>query len=153
MTERVILGVMLVLAAVYFYATAQIPVLDIGDTIGPKAFPRLLGVGLLVAAAMLFAEIWRGRKLPRAQTDPHAASGQASWGFLGVAVVWTGIYFATFEFLGFVVATTIYLLVCAAYFNRGRWLANTVSCVAFTLSCYLVFKYLGVNLPPGVLPL
>ena len=56
MTDRIICAVMLVLAVVYFYATAQIPSLEIGDPLGPKAFPRLLGILLLVAVVMLFFE-------------------------------------------------------------------------------------------------
>jgi putative tricarboxylic transport membrane protein len=149
MTDRVILGAMLVLAAVYFYATAQIPVLDIGDTIGPKAFPRLLGIGLLVAAAMLFAEIWRARKAPRPEST--AAADRPHWGFLAAIVCWTGVYVAVFEILGFVMSTSIYLIACTVYFNRGKLLVNVVTSVLFSVLIYLLFKYLGVNLPAGVL--
>jgi putative tricarboxylic transport membrane protein len=152
-TDRIILGVMLVLAAVYFHATAQIPVLEIGDSIGPKAFPRLLGIGLLVAAAMLFMEIWRARKAPQDQRESAPVAERPGWGFLGAAVGWTAIYLAAFEFLGFVVATSAYLVVCTAYFNRGKWVTNLVTSVLFSVLIYLLFKYLGVNLPAGVLPL
>lgn len=153
MTDRIILGVMLVLAAVYFYATAQIPVLEIGDQIGPKAFPRLLGIGLLVAAAMLFMEILRGRKVPQARRDFGLAAPRPSWGFLAAAVAWTAIYLAGFERLGFVLSTSIYLVACTAYFNRRKWAVNVVVSVLFSMFSYLLFKYLGVNLPPGWLPL
>jgi putative tricarboxylic transport membrane protein len=153
MTDRVILGVMLVLAALYFYATAQIPVLEIGDTIGPKAFPTLLGIGLLVAAAMLAMEIWRGRKAPRDEQLSDAPVQRPSWGFLAAVVAWTAIYLAGFEFLGFIVSTSIYLLVCTAYFNRRKWVVNVATSVLFSVFIYLMFKYLGVNLPAGILPL
>ena len=65
MTDRIILACTLVLAGVYFWATAQIPSLELGDPLGPKAFPRMLGVGLLIAAAMLLAEIVRNCKKPK----------------------------------------------------------------------------------------
>ena len=55
--DRVIFACIIVVAAVYFYATAQIPTLDIGDPLGPKAFPRLLGVCLLGTAALLLFEM------------------------------------------------------------------------------------------------
>ena len=42
--DRIIGVAALLLAAVYLYATAQIPTLEIGDPLGPKAFPRLLGI-------------------------------------------------------------------------------------------------------------
>ena len=55
--DRVICVVTLLLAAVYFYATAQIPSLEIGDPLGPKAFPRLLTAVLIVAVLLLIAEM------------------------------------------------------------------------------------------------
>jgi putative tricarboxylic transport membrane protein len=62
MTDRVILACTIVLAVVYLYATTLIPTLEIGDPLGPKAFPRLLGIGLLLAAGFLAVEIWKQRR-------------------------------------------------------------------------------------------
>ena len=77
-TDRVIFVCILVLAAVYFYATAQIPSLEIGDPLGPKAFPRLLGIGLLVTAGMLFMEMWKAKKAGRAEGRGRGAGGLPS---------------------------------------------------------------------------
>jgi putative tricarboxylic transport membrane protein len=63
MTDRIILVSIVVLTAVYFWATSQIPTLEIGDPLGPKAFPRLLGVGMLITAGMLLAEILAAPKV------------------------------------------------------------------------------------------
>ena len=57
MIDRIICLIGLALAAVYFYATAQIPSLEIGDPLGPKAFPILLGTVLLIAIVMIVAII------------------------------------------------------------------------------------------------
>ena len=72
LTDKVIFVATLILAAVYFYATSQIPSLEIGDPLGPKAFPRLLGIGLLITAGVLLMEILRARKAPPAEVDPNA---------------------------------------------------------------------------------
>ena len=72
MTDRVILVCTVLIAAIYLYATTLIPSLEIGDPLGPKAFPRLLGVGLLLAAGMLGMEIWAKRK---ANTTASAKRG------------------------------------------------------------------------------
>ena len=150
MTDRIIFGTMLVLAAVYFYATAQIPSLEIGDPLGPKAFPRLLGIMLLVSAGMLFMEMWRARKAsPQKEAAP---AERPRWGLLGGVVVWTAIYFAAFQTLGFVLSTSAYLIGLTAYFNRGKWVANVLTSVLFSVLSYLMFQRLGVSLPPGVLP-
>lgn len=152
MTDRIIFVCTLLLAGVYFWATAQIPSLELGDPLGPKAFPRLLGVGLLIAAAMLLMEILRDRK--KAQTEPAPAWHWEPHQWVVVAIsAWTAIYILVFEPLGFMLSTAVYLLVLTAYFNRGRWLMNVLTSVLFAVISYLAFtKLLGVNLAPGILP-
>ena len=155
MTDRVIFVCTLVLAAAYFYATEQLPTLEIGDPLGPKAFPRLLGVGLVLAAILLFFEMVKARKTAPANRetvreeppDPGAPKIVA-----GVAV-WTFLYFLVFEKLGYILATTAYLLPLMAYFNKGKWIANVLTAVLFCVGSYVMFvKVLGVNLAPGILP-
>lgn len=152
MTDRVILVCTIVVAVVYLYATTLIPTLDIGDPLGPKAFPRLLGVCLLIGAGLLFIEMWKDRK-----TQPPQAPGAetAPWRYAGViaaVTVWTGVYFAVLEKLGYVVSSAIYLLVLMAWFNRGRRVANVASAVLFAALSYLLFVKLDVSLPKGILP-
>ncbi|MDP1674892.1 MAG: tripartite tricarboxylate transporter TctB family protein [Burkholderiales bacterium] len=154
MTDRIIFVCALLLAGVYFWGTAQIPSLELGDPLGPKAFPRMLGVGLLIAAAMLLAEILNNRK--KAVTDGDDSGGfkwePHDWVVLGV-VAWTALYIVLFEPLGYMLATLIYLLVLTGYFNRGRHLMNSLSCVLFVAISYFAFtKLLGVNLARGIIP-
>jgi putative tricarboxylic transport membrane protein len=149
--DRVIFVCILVLAAIYFYATAQIPTLEIGDPLGPKAFPRLLGIGLLITAAMLFMEMWRARKTPPEET-PQPFGDRRHLTVIGAVVACTAVYLAVFTLLGYVIATSIYLVVLTAYFNRGKWTANILTSVLFSIGSYLMFTKLGVSLPPGVLP-
>ena len=73
LTDKIIFAVTLVLAAVYFYATSQIPSLEIGDPLGPKAFPRMLGIGLLITAAVVLMEILRARKATPAISEETPA--------------------------------------------------------------------------------
>lgn len=152
LTDRIIFVLTLILAAVYFYATAQIPTLEIGDPLGPKAFPRLLGIGLLVTAGLLLMEILRARKTPPVKDESEPAAEPPHWGVLGAIVVWTGIYFSVFQALGYILSSTAYLLGLTAYFHPGKWVANVLTCVLFSVGSYLMFKYLGVSLPQGVLP-
>lgn len=152
MADRIIFACMLVLAGVYFWATAQIPSLELGDPLGPKAFPRMLGVGLLVAAAMLLAEILRDRK--KAQSAPQAAWkwDPQQWVVIAVAA-WTAAYISVFELLGYMIATAIYLLGLTGFFNKGRWLMNVLTSVLFVIISYFAFtKLLGVSLARGIVP-
>jgi putative tricarboxylic transport membrane protein len=150
LADRIIFVCAIVLAGVYFWATAQIPSLEIGDPLGPKVFPRLLGVGLLVAAVMLLLEMRRGT--PRVESAEEAGD-RRHFPMIAAVVTWTFLYFITFERIGFLIGTTIYLFVLMAYFHRGRWRTNVLTSVLFAACAYLLFsRLLDVNLPRGVLP-
>lgn len=156
MTDRIIFVCTLLLAGVYFWATAQIPSLELGDPLGPKAFPRMLGIGLLLAAAMLLAEMIRDRR-KAAVTDPGQSSGAWKWqphDWVVVAVAaWTALYVLAFEPLGYMLASALYLLALMAYFNRRRWLMNILTSVIFVVLSYVAFtKLLGVTLARGIIP-
>jgi putative tricarboxylic transport membrane protein len=156
MADRVIFVCTLVLAAVYLYFTEQLPSLEIGDPLGPKAFPRLLGAGLVLTAIVMVFEMVRARKAAQA---PDAAAAPAdpvqrkATMVVAAAAVWTLLYFLVFETLGYVIATMLYLYPLMAYFNSGRQVMNALTAVLFSLGSYLMFvKILGVNLAPGLLP-
>jgi putative tricarboxylic transport membrane protein len=153
MADRVIFVCTLILAGVYFYATEKLPSLEIGDPLGPKAFPRLLGILLVITAIILLVEMIRGRKVVQSDVPSRGVSTIGSSMVVAAVVVWTFLYFLVFELLGYVVATAIYLLVLMAYFHRHKWTSNVVTAVLFSLISYLMFtKLLGVNLAPGILP-
>jgi putative tricarboxylic transport membrane protein len=153
MTDRVIFVCTLILAGAYFYATEQLPSLEIGDPLGPKAFPRLLGVGLVITAIVLLLEILRARKAAVPRTAPPDPESRGAALVVGAVALWTLIYFMLFERLGYILSTSIYLLVLTGYFNRGKTVANVLTSVLFPVISYLMFtKLLGVNLPPGLLP-
>ena len=152
MADRVIIACCIALAIVYFYATSQIPSLEIGDPLGPKAFPILLGIALLCATALLAVEHLRATRSAAQVTQQTERPDWRHLPVLGVVVVWMAVYFAFFETLGYVVATTLFLLPLMAWFNRGKWLANTLSAVLFSIGSYVMFVWLDVTLPSGVLP-
>lgn len=148
--DRVISVLSLALAVAYLLATRQIPALEIGDPLGPRAFPQLLGAGLILAAILLFVETLK--KAPPAEGG--AAAAGSHWGVVAFVTVWTGAYFLLFEALGYVVASAAYLLVLMAVFNRGRWAMNVATAVLFSAVTYWVFtRQLGVTLPAGLLGL
>ncbi len=152
MADRVMFVCTLILAGVYFYATEQLPSLEIGDPLGPKAFPRLLVAGLILTAVVLLLELLRARKTPTIAAEPDPLDRGAQM-VVAAAAGWTLAYFLVFETLGFVIATTLYLLGLMAYFNRGKWVANGLTAVLFPLGGYLMFsKLLGVTLARGILP-
>lgn len=152
MADRIIIACCIALAIVYFYGTSQIPSLEIGDPLGPKAFPILLGIALLCATALLVVEHIKAGGTAAAPAPKERRPDRRHLPVLGVVVVWMAVYFAVFETLGYVVATTLFLFPVMAWFNRGKWLANGLSAAFFSIGSYAMFTWLDVTLPHGVLP-
>ena len=152
LVDRIIFVCIILLAAIYFYATAQIPTLEIGDPLGPKAFPRLLGIGLLITAALLFFEMRRtAREARPAEPQPRGAN-LSHLGVIGGVAIWTGIYYVAFDPIGYIISTAIYLLGLTAYFHRGKWVANALTSVLFAIGSYVLFvKVFSVMLAPGMI--
>ena len=156
-SDRIVIACATLLALVYLYATEQIPALQIGDPMGAKAMPRLLGVLLLVSVGLLWLEgrLSAGKlsALPKNTDAVPAATEQRSPPVVLAVVAWTALYLVVFERLGFCLASAVYLFALMAWFNRGRWLANGLTALLFSLGSYLAFtKLLGVRLPAGLLP-
>jgi putative tricarboxylic transport membrane protein len=146
--DRLIGAAALLLAAVYLYATSQIPTLEIGDPLGPKAFPVLLGIALILAAILLFIETLKAE--PAAEEAAPAGS-RRHWWLIGSVIGWTALYFGLFDRLGYLVATVAYLLPLMAAFNPGKWIANVLTAVLWAVGSYVLFvKILGVTLPAGL---
>ncbi len=154
MVDRIIFVCTVLLAAVYLWATSKIPTLALGDPLGPKAFPQMLGVGLLIGAGMLLAEIIRAGRNKSGNTEKAAPLRFEKHDAVVLAVIiGTAVYVFAFERLGYLISTAIYLLVMTHFFNRGRWLMNVLTSVLFAVISYLAFaKLLGVNLARGILP-
>lgn len=151
--DRIIGAAALFLAAVYLYATAQIPTLEIGDPLGPKAFPRLLGIALIAAAILLFVETLKADA--EAETTANAPRGslQHLW-LVGGVIAWSALYFGVFDLAGYLVSTMVYLLALTSVFNRGKRTANILTSVLFALGSYVLFvEILGVSLAKGAPPI
>ncbi len=152
-SDRAILVCSVLLAALYFFATEQIPTRDIGDPLGPKAIPRILGVILLFSVGMLVLEMVLAKRNGDVKQDEEPPEDWGHSWVVGAIVLLTVLYFLAFELLGYAISTTIYLLVLTSYFNRGRRTMNVLTSILFSFASYLMFtKLFGAQLAPGSLP-
>ncbi|MBX3651876.1 MAG: tripartite tricarboxylate transporter TctB family protein [Burkholderiales bacterium] len=152
MADRWLAGFVLALSAVYLVATSRLPSLDIGDPLGPKAFPFLVGGLGCVTALWLIVETLRKRP---ADATPGLAQPPAQHHALAViaVMVWMFVFYFLIERLGFLLSCAIFLAGLTGYFNRGRWIMNAVVYLGFPVGVYLAFtEILGISLPRGVLP-
>jgi putative tricarboxylic transport membrane protein len=175
MKDRLLAVTVMVGALVYLYADMQLPTLEIGDPLGPKIFPALIGTGLFFSGLMLLISTLRASHAARSSlpgvpfagavlqdagvalnpdsaTEPTEEQQRQHSIVLLCMVGWTALYYVAFEPVGYVVATIFYMLALLSYFNRGRHVANLLIAAGFTAIAYLVFgKFLGVSMPQGLL--
>ncbi len=119
------------------------------DPVGPKAFPTLIGIGMLVSAGIMVMEYLQARKSGEAGAGSEQLS--FSWTIPG-AVVWTFAYLAVFEWLGYVLATAFYIVPLMMVFNRERPFVNVVVGLLFSIVSYLCLAVmLEAQLPTGTL--
>lgn len=156
------------LAAVYLYMDMRLPEVRLSDPLGPKAFPALVGVGLIASALVLLLE---GRSKARLTVTPpmsakpvaepavkafsaDATPESKSHAVILIAMVaWTALYYFTFERVGYLLATSVFLFGLLTYFNRKRLKTNLAIALGVTVVFDLLFsQLLGVPMPTGFLP-
>jgi putative tricarboxylic transport membrane protein len=152
-TDKLIVLATLLLAAIYWFATEQIREPLVGDPIGPKAIPRLLTIGLLIAAALLWLETLASRKTRAPDTATDSPQTVRRPFFILALLGGTLAYFFLFSWLGYAIATALYLYALMAIFNPGKTRANALTATGFSLGSYLAFTRLfGAQIPAGLLP-
>lgn len=148
MADRILAACVLVLAGAYLYATSTLPSFEVGDPLGPKAFPALLGILFAAAGILLFVEGLRARAAS-AQGGPAPASNLPAVAAVAAA---TASLFALLEPLGYLLAITLFLFGLMRWLHGGRPATCLVVSVLFAVASYALFvKALGVTLAKGVL--
>jgi putative tricarboxylic transport membrane protein len=148
-------AVVVIVAAIYLFADAGLRTAHIGDPLGPKAFPALVGGGLILSAVLLLLEtLAKRRALEDRTVEPRTKDEKHLFLVMIGMVVWAGAYYFVFETLGYLLATPVFLLGLLSYFNHRKYLTNVLVALGFTGVVYLLFSILlGVPLPSGPLPL
>jgi putative tricarboxylic transport membrane protein len=150
----VILGIVVIAgAAVYLWADSRLPVAAMADPLGPKAFPVLVGCGLILSGLILLAE---GRKKYRTAsgTTHRRRVDMRQVATLCGMLVWTVLYYATFDSVGYLIGTPIFIFGLLCHFHRGKHLVNGLIAIGFTAVAYALFSLLlHVPLPTGPIPI
>ncbi|KUI33372.1 hypothetical protein AU195_03755 [Mycobacterium sp. IS-1496] len=122
------------------------------DPVGPKAFPIVIGVVLIVLAVILAIAIPRGsvgEADAGEDVDPDAPS---DWRTVGLLV---GLFVAVIVLvqpLGWVITGTLLFAGAVAVLGNRHWVRNIAIGLALSLaSFYAFYSGLGIPLPAGIL--
>jgi putative tricarboxylic transport membrane protein len=160
-TRMAFLAVLLLLAVAYTVMAFGMEWRDDSGQIGPGFFPRLVGVATILGCLVAIARTALGA-VPGPAVDADgepdadaAGDGAMHPGATTLAVGLMVLFYLTFDPLGALLSSVLFLGLLLTMVNRGRHLQNAVVSVAVPVALYLLFEVLlDAGLPPGlVLPL
>jgi putative tricarboxylic transport membrane protein len=122
------------------------------DPVGPKLFPMIIGVGLLLMAAVLAIAIPRGSRGEADAGEDIDPDMPSDWRTVGLLVA---IFIATILLvmpLGWAITGALMFAACATVLGSKHYLRNIViGAVLSVTSFYAFYSGLGIPLPAGIL--
>ncbi len=141
--DRIVALIILILGIGYLLAAISLPSAPIGDPLGPKAFPIVLG-GLMI---LLGATILIG---PEKGLESHPLKRTFSSVFALAGLL--GGYGYTLPLIGYPLGTFLFLFITARMMGERSWILCILLSVGLSLGIYLLFtQALGIPLPLGVM--
>lgn len=152
MTMNFLTGIVaIVIGGIYFLTAMLLPQMTMGDRLGPKLFPSIVGLLSIVAGAVLMLQ----------ERNPAKRSKKADFGFAQNKSVWFKILLTTamgiaygllMDSLGFLLPTAFFMFFITTLINKGRVFQNLIIAILFSVICYGVFAVaLKLSLPRGVI--
>ncbi|MDX1893224.1 tripartite tricarboxylate transporter TctB family protein [Mycolicibacterium sp. 050158] len=122
------------------------------DPVGPKLFPMIIGIGLLVTAIILAIAIPRGSKGEADAGEDIDPELPSDWRTVGLLVA---IFVATILLvnpLGWAITGALMFAGCATVLGSRHYVRNIVIGAVLSVgSFYAFYSGLGIPLPAGIL--
>jgi hypothetical protein len=136
---------LLVFALAVAWEAAKLP---FGNINAPDAgfFPLSLAVVLALLSGLIVVGTW----LPET-----AAAAMPTWcgaGRVSVAAATMTAYVAVIDWLGYLLATALVMLLLLRGIERLKWRTSAAVTIFSVVGSYVLFRRLGVPLPPGIVP-
>lgn len=152
MTTNIITGIISIVLGLFYTITAMLlPRMAMGDKLGPKIFPYVVGTVAIITGIALVLQ----------DRNPAKKSKKAEFGFAKHKSVWirialisiVGIIFGlVIDSVGYMISTAVFMFVVAILINKNRYVQNLIIALLFAIITYGVFAVaLKLSLPRGFL--
>ena len=143
--DRIAALLFLVVVLLYGWGGSRLTAALQGDFIGPAFFPRILTVLGFILAVLLFV-----RGAPRAMAEGGNEAGSDVTALVPAAMLLG--YVLVLEWLGFPLATILFLIMAFRYLGHPGWLGAAGYSVSITAVIFSLFQFaLDIRLPAGIL--
>ncbi len=118
--------------------------------VGPRVFPVIVGVGLLLSGLALLITGGAGTRSSVASLDDGEAEASIVWTSLAQVAALLAAYVAAFVPLGFIGSSTFFMVAGARSLGSRRWVRDLTVGLLLSATSYGVFTFLlGLELPGG----
>lgn len=122
------------------------------DPVGPRLFPMVIGIGLLVMAVVLAVAIPRGSRGEADAGEDIDPDMPSDWRTVGLLVGLFILLIVLVVPLGWAIAGALFFAGCATVLGSKHYVRNIVIGVVLALgSFYAFYSGLGIPLPAGIL--
>ena len=157
--ERFASFVVAAFSLAYFLVAFFIPVAPLKQQLGPAAFPKAIGLAMLVLSAIYVIQQLRGG----VKEDEERAviigaeekiQGKVNLKRIGFILVLMAFYAFVFERLGYAISTFVVFMAGVVYLDRRHLVRDGIIAVIASFVLYYIFTtILRVQLPAGPLKL
>jgi len=138
-------GILLCAVGIYYLIEGiNLPPAAIGDPLGPLVFPSILGSALIACGVYLAV-----RPGPR---TGQAAFSRGTFPQVLILFVLLLLYSAAIPWLGYLLATVVFVFITAFLMGERSWAKGAVISVVFSVGIFFLFiRVLTIPLPLGLL--
>jgi putative tricarboxylic transport membrane protein len=161
--ERIASLVLIAGSIAYLVGAFLIPMPTLKQQLGPDAFPKAIGLGLLLLSCVYAFQVFKGRALDQAKAkeiEKRAAiigaeekvEGYADLKTMGFMLGVMVLYAFLFEHLGYAISTFLAFMAGCLYLDRRHWVRDAMIAIIASFVLQYVFSvFLRVKLPTGPL--
>ncbi|MDG4666487.1 tripartite tricarboxylate transporter TctB family protein [Mycobacterium sp. 236(2023)] len=151
--QYIVCAVMVIVGAFLIFDAVSLP----GDwakvdPVGPRLFPIVIGVGLLIMAVVLAVAIPRGSRGEADAGEDIDPDMPSDWRTVGLLVGMFVLLIVLVNPLGWAIAGALFFAGCATILGSRHYVRNIViGAVLAVASFYAFYSGLGIPLPAGIL--
>ena len=155
--ERVASFIVTAFSLAYFVGAFLIPVPPLKQQLGPDAFPKGIGVAMLILSAIYVIQQLRGgvkedEEWAAIIGAEEKVQGRVNLKRIGFILVLMAFYAFVFERLGYAISTFVVFMAGVIYLDRRHLVRDGIVAVISSFVLYFVFtSVLRVQLPAGPL--
>lgn len=148
--ELVFTSFLFVAGATVFWDTMNLATTAVDGVIGPKVFPFIIAISLMVLSSLQLISVIRGNLGKPEDIEGGTQVSKPNWKGLGIVIGALVAFILLQEIIGFMISATILFFSVAWTLGERKWLRLLLISIAISVAIYFGFTAgLQLNLPLG----